>query len=347
MEIAGSIALVTGGASGLGLATTRQLHGAGASVVIFDLPGSNGLAVARDLGPRAAFSAGDVTSPADVDAALDAAGALAGGVPRIVVNCAGIGTAARTTSKDGPFPLESFTRVIQVNLIGTFNVIRLAAYRMSQAGEEAGERGVIVNTASVAAFEGQIGQAAYSASKGGIVGMTLPIARDLARLKIRVMTIAPGLFNTPLLGNLPDEAIKSLGEQVPHPARLGDPAEYAALVAHIAANPMLNGETIRLDGAIRMGPRLRFRLIWAAAHGGQQAFDVGPGQRPLPFGEHAAHDEAARRGLDGGEHDVEGEFGQGHVKGRDAQRQAPVKQVQGPRHDTDRLPARARLDLQA
>jgi NAD(P)-dependent dehydrogenase (short-subunit alcohol dehydrogenase family) len=357
MEIAGSIALVTGGASGLGLATTRQLHGAGASVVVFDLPGSNGLAVARDLGPRAAFSAGDVTSPADVDAALDAAGALAGGVPRIVVNCAGIGTAARTTSKDGPFPLESFTRVIQVNLIGTFNVIRLAAYRMSQAGEEAGERGVIINTASVAAFEGQIGQAAYSASKGGIVGMTLPIARDLARLKIRVMTIAPGLFNTPLLGNLPDEAIKSLGEQVPHPARLGDPAEYAALVAHIVQNPMLNGETIRLDGAIRMGPRLGLwlssvylisvRLVGATAHGGQQAFDVGPGQGPLPFGEHAAHDEAARRGLDGGEHDVEGEFGQGHVKGRHAQRQAPVKQVQGPRHDPDRLPARARLDLQA
>jgi NAD(P)-dependent dehydrogenase (short-subunit alcohol dehydrogenase family) len=196
--------------------------------------------------------------------------------------------------------------VIQVNLIGTFNVIRLAAYRMSQAEEEDGERGVIVNTASVAAFDGQIGQAAYSASKGGIVGMTLPIARDLARLKIRVMTIAPGLFNTPLLGNLPDEAIKSLGEQVPHPARLGDPREYAALVAHIVENPMLNGETIRLDGAIRMGPRLGLRLI---AHVGQQAFDVGPGQRPLPLREHAAHDEAARRGLHGGEHDVEGQFG--------------------------------------
>jgi hypothetical protein len=177
---------------------------------------------------------------------------------------------------------------------------------MSQAEEEDGERGVIVNTASVAAFDGQIGQAAYSASKGGIVGMTLPIARDLARLKIRVMTIAPGLFNTPLLGNLPDEAIKSLGEQVPHPARLGDPREYAALVAHIVENPMLNGETIRLDGAIRMGPRLGLRLI---AHVGQQAFDVGPGQRPLPLREHAAHDEAARRGLHGGEHDVEGQFG--------------------------------------
>jgi len=259
MNIAGNIALVTGGASGLGLATTVRLHEAGASVVILDLPGSNGVSVARDLGPRVAFAPGDVTSPADVDAALDAAGALAGGVPRIVVNCAGIGTAARTTGKDGPFPLESFTRVIQVNLIGTFNVIRLAADRMSRVGPEEGnadgERGVIVNTASVAAFEGQIGQAAYSASKGGIVGMTLPIARDLARLKIRVMTIAPGLFNTPLLGNLPDEAIASLGEQVPHPARLGDPREYAALVAHIVENPMLNGETIRLDGAIRMGPR--------------------------------------------------------------------------------------------
>lgn len=259
MKIAGSIALVTGGASGLGLATTQRLHAGGAAVVILDLPGSNGLAVAGELGTRVAFSAGDVTSPEDVDAALDAAGALAGGVPRIVVNCAGIGTAARTTGRDGPFPLEAFTRVIQVNLIGTFNVIRLAAHRMSQVPEEDsaedGERGVIVNTASVAAFEGQIGQAAYSASKGGIVGMTLPIARDLARLKIRVVTIAPGLFNTPLLGNLSDEAVRSLGEQVPHPARLGDPREYAALAAHIVENPMLNGETIRLDGAIRMAPR--------------------------------------------------------------------------------------------
>jgi NAD(P)-dependent dehydrogenase (short-subunit alcohol dehydrogenase family) len=259
MDISGNIALVTGGASGLGLATVQRLHAGGASVVILDLPGSNGLAVARELEPRAAFFAGDVTSPADVDAALDAAGALAGGVPRIVVNCAGIGTAARTTSKDGPFPLEAFTRVVQVNLIGTFNVIRLAAYRMSQAGPEEGnrdgERGVIVNTASVAAFEGQIGQAAYSASKGGIVGMTLPIARDLARLKIRVVTIAPGLFDTPLMGNLTDEQVRSLEEQVPHPSRLGDPREYAALVAHTVENPMLNGETIRLDGAIRMGPR--------------------------------------------------------------------------------------------
>ena len=256
MKIAGSVALVTGGASGLGLATIRKLHDAGASVVILDLPTSNGTAIAKELGARAAFAAGDVTSPDDVTAALDAAAALAGGPPRIVVNCAGIGNAARTAGKDGPFPLDAFTRVIQVNLIGTFNVIRLAAFRMSQAAEEEdGERGVIVNTASVAAFDGQIGQAAYSASKGGIVGMTLPVARDLARLKIRVVTIAPGLFETPLLGNLSEEQIKSLGDQVPHPSRLGQPAEYAALAAHIVENPMLNGETIRLDGAIRMAPR--------------------------------------------------------------------------------------------
>jgi len=255
MKIAGSAALVTGGASGLGLATVRKLHDAGASVVILDLPSSNGTAIAKELGARAAFSAGDVTSPDDVEAALDAATALAGGPPRILVNCAGIGNAAWTAGRDGPFPLDAFTRVIQVNLIGTFNAIRLTAYRMSQAAEEDGERGAIVNTASVAAFDGQIGQAAYSASKGGIVGMTLPIARDLARLKIRVVTIAPGLFETPLLGNLSAEQIKSLGDQVPHPSRLGSPAEYAALAAHIVENPMLNGETIRLDGAIRMAPR--------------------------------------------------------------------------------------------
>ena len=255
MKIAGNVALVTGGASGLGLATVRRLHAAGAPVVILDLPGSNGTAVAKELGDRAAFAPGDVTSPDDVEAALDAAAALAGGPPRILVNCAGIGNAARTAGRDGPFPLDAFTRVIQVNLVGTFNAIRLAAVRMSQAPEEDGERGVIVNTASVAAFDGQIGQAAYSASKGGIVGMTLPIARDLARLKIRVVTIAPGLFETPLLGNLSAEQIKSLGDQVPHPSRLGSPVEYAALAAHIVENPMLNGETIRLDGAIRMAPR--------------------------------------------------------------------------------------------
>jgi NAD(P)-dependent dehydrogenase (short-subunit alcohol dehydrogenase family) len=255
MRISGNVALVTGGASGLGLATIRRLHDAGASVVILDLPTSNGTEVAKDLGDRAAFTPGDVTNPFDVEAALDAAAALAGGPPRIVVNCAGIGNAARTAGKDGPFPLEAFTKVIQVNLIGTFNVIRLAASRMSQVDEQDGERGVVVNTASVAAFDGQIGQAAYSASKGGIVGMTLPVARDLARLKIRVMTIAPGLFATPLLGGLSEEQIKSIGGQVPHPSRLGQPEEYAALAAHIVENPMLNGETIRLDGAIRMAPR--------------------------------------------------------------------------------------------
>jgi len=256
MKIAGSVALVTGGASGLGLATVRRLHDAGASVVILDLPSSNGTTVAKELGSRAAFAAGDVTSPDDVTAALDAAQALTDGPPRILVNCAGIGNAARTAGKDGPFPLDAFSRVIQVNLVGTFNAIRLTAFRMSQAAEEEdGERGVIVNTASVAAFDGQIGQAAYSASKGGIVGMTLPIARDLARLKIRVMTIAPGLFQTPLLGGLSEEQIAWIGAQVPHPARLGQPAEYAALAAHIVENPMLNGETIRLDGAIRMAPR--------------------------------------------------------------------------------------------
>jgi NAD(P)-dependent dehydrogenase (short-subunit alcohol dehydrogenase family) len=254
MNIAGTTALVTGGASGLGLATVRRLHEQGASVVILDLPSSQGDAIAKELGDRVVFSPGDVTSPDDVTAAVEAASAQ-GGPLRVAVNCAGIGNAVRTVGKNGPFPLDAFTRVVTVNLIGTFNVIRLAAERISQAGEVDGERGVIINTASVAAFDGQIGQAAYSASKGGIVGMTLPIARDLASLKIRVVTIAPGLFNTPLFSTLSDDAITSLGAQVPHPSRLGEPAEYASLAAHIVENPMLNGETIRLDGAIRMAPR--------------------------------------------------------------------------------------------
>src|SRR6201981_2542929 len=255
MEIAGSAALVTGGSSGLGLATVRRLHDAGASVVILDLPSSNGTAIAKELGARAAFAAGDVTSQQDVEAALDAVAALTDGPPRVLVNCAGIGNAARTAGRDGPFPLDAFTRVIQVNLIGTFNAIRLAAVRMSQASEIDGERGVIVNTASVAAFDGQIGQAAYSASKGGIVGMTLPIARDLARDGIRVNTIAPGVFDTPLMAGLPEAARESLSQQVPFPPRLGKPEEYGALAVHIIENPMLNGEVIRLDGAIRMAPR--------------------------------------------------------------------------------------------
>ncbi|MEU6371549.1 3-hydroxyacyl-CoA dehydrogenase [Streptomyces sp. NPDC046909] len=255
MNIADSVALITGGASGLGLATAKRLLHAGASVVLADLPSSEGKAVAATLGDRAVFVSTDVTDEADVNAALDAAAEL--GAPRIAVNCAGIGTAARTLSKNGPFPLADFARTVQVNLVGTFNVIRLAAERMAalEPADGGEERGVIVNTASVAAYDGQIGQAAYSASKGGVVGLTLPVARDLASHRIRVMTIAPGLFETPMLAGLPEDAKASLGAQVPHPSRLGHPSEYAALVQHIAENPMLNGEVIRLDGAIRMAPR--------------------------------------------------------------------------------------------
>ena len=253
MQLDGTVAVITGGASGLGLATARRLTSEGAAVVLIDLPSSAGEDVAKELGDRARFSPGDVTSESDVTAALDVAAEL--GELRVAVNCAGIGTAAKTVGKEGPFPLDAFTKVISVNLIGTFNVIRLAAARMQALPEVGEERGVIVNTASVAAFEGQIGQAAYSASKGGIVGMTLPIARDLAQSKIRVVTIAPGLFKTPLLGSLPEDVQTSLGKQVPHPSRLGDPSEYGQLVSAIVANPMLNGETIRLDGAIRMAPR--------------------------------------------------------------------------------------------
>ncbi|QDQ89668.1 3-hydroxyacyl-CoA dehydrogenase [Rhodococcus sp. WB9] len=253
MIVNDSVALVTGGASGLGLATTKALLADGASVVIIDLPSSNGETVAKELGDRVRFAAGDVTSEADVSAALDLAESL--GPLRVAVNCAGIGNAIKTVSKNGAFPLADFTKIVTVNLIGTFNVIRLAAERISKNEPIDGERGVIINTASVAAYEGQIGQAAYSASKGGVVGMTLPIARDLASLLIRVNTIAPGLFKTPLLGSLPEAAQQSLGGQVPHPSRLGDPSEYGALAAHIVSNPMLNGETIRLDGAIRMAPR--------------------------------------------------------------------------------------------
>lgn len=253
MDINGSVAVVTGGASGLGLATTEKFVEQGAKVVIIDLPSSQGEAVAEKLGDNVRFVAADVTNEEQVSAALDAAEEL--GTVRVAVNCAGIGNAAKTYGKKGPFPLDGFTKVINVNLIGTFNVIRLAAERIAKAEPQDGDRGVVINTASVAAFEGQIGQAAYSASKGGIVGMTLPIARDLAELGIRVCTIAPGLFETPLLGALPEEIKTSLGTQVPHPSRLGQPAEYAKLAAHIVENPMLNGETVRLDGAIRMQPR--------------------------------------------------------------------------------------------
>jgi NAD(P)-dependent dehydrogenase (short-subunit alcohol dehydrogenase family) len=251
MDISGSVAVVTGGASGLGLATARTLSAAGAKVVIIDLPSAPGEERAAEFG--ATFASADVTDEAQVRAALDTAASL--GPVRVAVNCAGIGTPGRVIGKNGVLPLDQFARVVTVNLIGTFNVIRLAAERILQSEPVDGERGVIVNTASAAAFDGQIGQAAYSASKGGVVGMTLPIARDLADKLIRVMTIAPGLFKTPMLEGLPPEAQESLGRQVPHPSRLGDPSEYAALVAHIVANPMLNGEVIRLDGAIRMAPR--------------------------------------------------------------------------------------------
>ena len=255
MRISDITAVITGGASGLGRATAERLLAGGARVALLDLPRSAGVDVAKELGDRALFAAADVTSAEEVTAALDAAVARFGAL-HVLVNCAGIGAADQTFGKRGAADLAGFARVIQVNLIGTFNCIRLAAAHMAKNAPNAeGERGVIVNTASVAAFDGQIGQAAYSASKGGIVGMTLPIARDLAELGIRVCTIAPGLFDTPLLAGLPEPARMSLGKQVPFPPRLGRPAEYGALAAHIVENAMLNGETIRLDGAIRMQPR--------------------------------------------------------------------------------------------
>ncbi len=250
MDVDGVTAVVTGGASGLGAATAAALHGRGAKVVVLDLPGTR---EGVDEG-RATFVACDVTRPDQVEAAI--AQAAEGGDLRVCVNCAGVGMAERTVGRDGsPAALDPFRTTIEINLIGTFNVIRHAASAMSTSEPVGEERGVIVNTASVAAFDGQIGQAAYSASKGGIVGMTLPIARDLAVSKIRCVTIAPGIFDTPLLAMLPQEARASLGASVPHPARLGRPEEYAALVTHVVENPMLNGEVIRLDGAIRMAPK--------------------------------------------------------------------------------------------
>ncbi|OZF00894.1 3-hydroxyacyl-CoA dehydrogenase [Rhodococcoides fascians] len=247
------IALVTGGASGLGLATTEALVDAGAHVGILDLPGSPGEAVAQAQAGSVTFLPGDVTSTEDVSQALDVLSEQ--GPLRVVVNCAGVGPPGKVLGKNGPLPLEDFERIVRINLLGTFNVIRLAAERIATTDSVDGERGVIVNTASVSAFDGQIGQPAYAASKGGIVSMALPIARELARHQIRVATIAPGIFDTPLLKTLPEDARASLGAQVPHPSRLGDPDEFGALVRHIVENPMLNGEVIRLDGAIRMAPR--------------------------------------------------------------------------------------------
>ncbi|MDX2140880.1 MAG: 3-hydroxyacyl-CoA dehydrogenase [Chloroflexota bacterium] len=252
MNLQNAAAIVTGGASGLGEAVVRRFAAQGARVVIADINAERGAALAAELG--ATFARTDVTSEVDVSAAITQAQSL--GTLHVLVNCAGVGMALRTTGKQGAHPLEVFETVIRINLIGTFNVIRLVAQAMSANEPNAGgERGVIVNTASVAAYDGQIGQAAYSASKGGIVGMTLPIARDLARDGIRVVTIAPGIFDTPLLAALPEAARVSLGQQVPFPSRLGKPEEYAHLAQAIVENEMLNGEVIRLDGAIRMAPK--------------------------------------------------------------------------------------------
>jgi len=251
MNVSGSAALVTGGAGGLGLATATELVRRGAKVVITDLPSTHGEREAERIG--AVFSPADVLDEAAVTLAVEAA--VAGGPLRILVNCAGIGTPGRLIGKQGVMSLQQFASVVGVNLIGTFNVIRLAAPAMAEADPIDGERGVIINTASVAAFDGQIGQVAYSASKGGIVGLTLPLARDLASSFIRVVTIAPGLMDTPLLATLPEVVRESLAKQVPHPVRLGRPEEFAQLALQIAENALLNGETIRLDGAIRLAPR--------------------------------------------------------------------------------------------
>jgi 3-hydroxyacyl-CoA dehydrogenase / 3-hydroxy-2-methylbutyryl-CoA dehydrogenase len=255
MRIDGSSTLVAGGASGLGAATVRRLHGAGASVVIADLNADAGEALAGELGERATFAAADVTDEDAVKAAVDAAAEAAGGL-RISVCCAGIGWAQRVSGRQGPHDLGVFENVVRINLIGTFNVLRLAASAMSgNEPDDGGERGVCVNTSSTAAYDGQIGQVAYSASKGGIVGLTLPAARDLAGRGIRVVTIAPGTFDTPLLAALPADAREKLASQIPFPNRLGTPEEFAELAAHIVENPMLNGATLRLDGALRMPPR--------------------------------------------------------------------------------------------
>jgi 3-hydroxyacyl-CoA dehydrogenase / 3-hydroxy-2-methylbutyryl-CoA dehydrogenase len=255
VKIEGTGALVAGGASGLGAATSKLLHERGADVVIADMNAEKGEALAAELGERARFVEANVMEPEPVEAAVAAAAEAEGGL-RISVCCAGIGWAQRTAGRQGPHDLEIFHNVIKVNLIGTFNVLRLAAAAMvDNEPDSGGERGVCVNTASIAAFDGQIGQVAYSASKAGIVGMTLPAARDLASRGVRVVTIAPGTFDTPLLAALPQQARDELGAAIPFPSRLGEPSEFADLAVHIAENPMLNGETIRLDGALRMPPR--------------------------------------------------------------------------------------------
>ena len=255
MKLDGKTALVTGGASGLGLAATKEMLAHGASVVIVDLPSSNGPSVADELGDRVRFAPADVLAEDEVRSAVEiAAGAFDG--LHVVVNCAGVGFPGRVLTREGgPIDLERFEFVVRVNLIGTFNVIRLAAAQIASQKPHDDERGVIVNTASIAAFDGQIGQAAYAASKGGIVGMTLPVARDLASKLIRCVTIAPGTFDTPMLAGLPEQARAKLADGIPHPHRLGRPEEFGLLVRQIVENPMLNGEVIRLDGALRMPPK--------------------------------------------------------------------------------------------
>lgn len=254
MNLQGTSVIVTGGASGLGLATARRLHASGAQIVLIDLPTSAGAARAEEIGAGVRFAAADIRDADEVSAAVTLAQNLA--PLRVLVNCAGIGDPVRTVSRDGdPVDLQRFARVIDINLVGTFNVIRLAAAAMLASEPAEGERGVIVSAASVAAFDGQIGQASYSASKGALHAMTLPLAREFADGLIRVNTIAPGIFATPIIEGLSIEARASIAGQVPHPKRLGDPDEYAALVEHLISNPMINGETIRLDGAIRMAPR--------------------------------------------------------------------------------------------
>lgn len=254
MKLSNSTFLITGGASGLGAACAREFSGAGANVVLCDVA-QHGADLAKELGAKARFARTDVTDPAQVQTAIDLAMSEFGGVHG-AINCAGIATAERVVGREGPQPLEHFTKVVTVNLIGTFNVIRLVAAQMLKREATPGEdRGVIICTASVAAFDGQIGQAAYSASKGGVVGMTLAVAREFAQHQIRVMSIAPGIFDTPMMAGLPEAARESLGKQTPFPARLGNPPEYAALARHIVENQMLNGEVIRLDGAIRLAPR--------------------------------------------------------------------------------------------
>jgi len=255
MQLAESVAMITGGASGLGAATARLFAGAGAKLALCDLNTDAGNALAAEFGHNGLFVQTDVTKSEDIQGALTQIQERFGGL-HIVVNCAGIATAERVISRQGPLPLERFERVIHINLIGTFNVIRLAASLMMQNTPNAeGERGVIINTASVAAFEGQIGQPAYAASKAGVAGMTLPIAREFAAHGIRVVAIAPGVFNTPMVAGLPEPAQQALSAAIPFPKRLGRPDEYAALARHIVENVMLNGATIRLDGALRMGPR--------------------------------------------------------------------------------------------